>query len=53
MTSSVFKIGGDITSVTDHNFIALGFHPLRKIVEYALNEYIFQKELILESRQKN
>lgn len=45
MTSSVFKIGGDITSVAIIILIALGFHPLRKIVEYALNEYIFPKRV--------
>lgn len=51
-TSSVFKIGGDITSIAIIILIALGFHPLRKIVEHALNEYIFPKRVDLRAAAK-
>lgn len=51
-TSNIFKIGGDITSVAIIILIALGFHPLRKIVEHTLNEYIFPKRVDLRAAAK-
>lgn len=51
-TSNIFKIGGDITSVAIIILIALGFHPLRKMVEHTLNEYIFPKRVDLRAVAK-
>lgn len=48
-TSSVFKIGGDITSVFIIILVAVGFHPLRKLVEHTINEYIFVKRIDLRA----
>lgn len=51
-TSSVFKIGGDVTSVAIIILIALGFHPLKKMVEHTLNGYIFPKRVDLRAAAK-
>lgn len=51
-TSNVFKIGGDITSIAIIILIALGFHPLRKMVEHTLNEYIFPRRVELRAAAK-
>ena len=48
-TSNVFKIGGDITSAFIIILVAVGFHPLRKLVEHTINEYIFVKRIDLRA----
>ncbi|EKE15972.1 MAG: hypothetical protein ACD_11C00060G0003, partial [uncultured bacterium] len=48
-TSNILKINNNITSIFIIILIAIGFHPLRRMVEYTLNEYFFPKRADLSA----
>ena len=48
-TGNIFHIGNDIISIIIIILIAIGFHPLRRMVEYALNAYFFPKRADLRA----